>query len=172
MATTLISRYPALRVLRADGSFAQFVGGKLVVEDDDPDRDRLLAFAAGDPSVQIIVDEVQCLHCGEVIGAGRGAAGRLAMHVKAVHPEVWEADANAEHARMIAFEAKARAGISCDVCNPVQTFAEPEQLALHVQLVHTAPPPMDEQGNTLGAQDEPDGRPVEDVAVPAAKRKG
>ena len=66
-------------------------------------------------------------------------------------------------------EIRRRAPHTCDVCPTVQEFGSAEDLALHVQLVHTAPT-VDDDGNAVGegaGGDAPAGRKGRNAAADA-----
>lgn len=171
MTTTLVCHAtPWLRIYDpATGGYASFVAGKLEIDPDDPAYEVVMAEAVRNPSIQVVTKTVSCTLCGEDFGDAKTAKARLEKHVKDVHFDVWKAAKDDEYAAEMTRELKAREGFVCDVCRPVQTFGDEDTLALHVSLLHTAPPPMDSEGNSLGG-DEP---AVSSTAttIPAAKSK-
>ncbi|HEY6013483.1 MAG TPA: hypothetical protein VIU37_05740, partial [Candidatus Limnocylindrales bacterium] len=57
---------PYLRVYNpATEEFAQFQGGKLQLDEDDPDYGVVMAEALRNPAIIILADGVQCPECGE-----------------------------------------------------------------------------------------------------------
>jgi hypothetical protein len=186
--TVLINQeLPYLRILMPDGTYEQFTGGKLEIEQtievDGEDRpnphyEAVMAEAVRNPYIQILENATTCPECGEVF-RGQIAKADLGKHRKAVHPVAWEADRDAKAAEERLVELKSRAGIVCDVCAPVQTFGTaegPGSLAEHVAAVHATKPTLDAEGNTIGAGSEGTGggprrRPGE-VDIPAATPSG
>lgn len=170
MTTFVNPTHPYLRVLLPDGSYAAFQGGRLEMAEDDPDYDHVLAVALADPYTSILVNETTCIYCGEVFKGDR-AAKQLDDHMKAVHFDLWQKQLELDQARVVQREVKARAGVVCDVCSPVQTFGTEADLAEHVKL-HTAPPAMDDEGNEVGGGEDrrPGERPRAEPASPTARR--
>ena len=171
MTTLVNSTNPYLRILLPDGDYAQFQGGRLEVDEEEtPFYDEIMAEATRNPSIAILVNETTCRFCGEVF-TGKHAADNLADHQKEIHFDLWVAQQQVEAATVIQREVKARAGYACDVCSPVQTFGSADDLAEHVTLLHTRPPELDDEGNTVGG-DDGGRRPgeVDPGPAPAARR--
>lgn len=162
------TEYPYLRILRQDGEYAQFLGGKLELDEDEPGYAEVLAEAQRNPAVSIHVNSTTCDLCGEVF-EGKNAKSNFAKHVRAIHPDVFDAEQALLHARSVEQEVKSRAGFACDVCQPVQTFGSEADLAAHVTLLHTQPPAMDAEGNEIGGGRDDERRPGEVDPVPAAR---
>jgi len=159
---------PFLRILNADGSYTQFEGGKLVIEDDDPNYQRVLDICTADPGIVIMATGQECPHCGEVY-AGKTAKANLSTHLKAVHFDKWVADKEAESAKEVQAIVKDRAPVYCDACNPPGQFQTKDELVEHVKLLHESAPVLTESGELSGE----DRRPGEvDVTVPAAVPSG
>lgn len=167
MTTLVNSNYPYLRVLLPDDTFIQFQGGRLELPEDHPYYDHVMDVATGMPSIAILVNETTCIYCGEVF-KGDKAAAKLDAHKKDIHFDVWEAESLIEAASVHQREVKSRAGHACDVCRPAQVFGSEDDLAEHIALLHTAAPSLDDDGNTLGGNDD-DRRPGE-VDAPKAAR--
>lgn len=158
---------PFLKVyVPASGDYVSFVAGKLEIDEGDVGYDEAMAEAKRNPSISIMVNETTCRYCGEVF-TGKAAAAQLGKHKKDIHFEIWQAEKLIENEAVVQKEIKSRAGYACDVCQPVQTFGDEGDLSDHVKLLHTAPPPMDDEGNEIGTK----GRPGE-AAIPAATRSG
>lgn len=176
MTTLVNSTNPQLRILLPDGDYAQFVGGKLEIEEPDDDGaggtpfyQHILDEAVRNPSIAIIVSSGTCPFCGADF-KGKTAKDRLEEHTKEIHFDLWVKQQELAAATIIQTEVKARAGFVCDVCSPVQTFGSASDLADHANTLHTAPPPMDAEGNTIGGEDGGGRRPGE-VDPPAAARR-
>lgn len=153
MARLVNTVTPFLQIYNpATGGFARFHGGLLVIEEGDPNYAVVMAEAARNPSISVMVNSTTCLECGEVFD-GKTAAMKLGAHRKEVHFDSWKADKDRDHATEVEREVKSRAGYACDVCRPVQTFGTEEDLAAHVALLHTAPPALDEAGNDVGPRE-------------------
>jgi hypothetical protein len=156
---------PYLRVLIQQGEhageYAQFLGGKLELDEGDPGFADVKAEAGRNPNVVVLVNETTCGLCGEVF-TGKAAKAQLGTHVKANHPLVWDAQKALEAATTASRTIKERAGYPCDVCSPVQTFGDEAGLAQHARDFHTQPPEMDDEGNETGTR-----RPGE-TAIPVA----
>ena len=162
------TEFPQLRILRADGEYAQFVGGKLELDEGDPGFAEVKAEAERNPHIAIVVNATTCTLCGETF-AGKVAKANLAKHVKEIHPLVWKAEQELEFATSQSKALKHTEGYPCDVCQPVQVFGTKEDLAEHVKALHTQPPAMDAEGNEVG-DGGPRRRPGE-RGVPAAAPK-
>jgi hypothetical protein len=168
VTTFIDTTHPFLRILMTDGTYVQFQAGHLEVAENDKYHKQVMAEAARNPSISVMVNETTCRFCGEVF-TGDKAAAKLEAHTKAMHFDLWQKQRDVEAATVVQREIKARAGYACDVCAPVQTFGSPEQLAEHVTLLHAAPPELDAAGNTRGGDPDESRRPGE-VAPPAAAR--
>jgi len=169
MTTFINTVTPYLRILMSDGSYIQFHGGSLDVAEDDEFYDEVLAEAQRNPSISIMVNATTCRYCGESF-SGDKAKAKFESHFKDVHFDLWQKQTELDAAVMIQKEVKARAGYACDVCAPVQTFGSEGDLAEHVTMLHTQPPQMDDDGNTLGGEDGGGRRPGEVDPPPAATR--
>jgi len=157
---------PYLKIyIPSSGGYVDFVGGKLEIDKGDPGYEEAMAEAQRNPSISIMVNQTTCRYCGEVY-TGKNAAAQLGAHKKKIHFDLWEAEKRIEQESVIQKEIKARAGYACDVCAPVQTFGSKEDLSEHVVLLHTVPPPMDDEGNEIG------GRRPGETEIPAATRTG
>jgi hypothetical protein len=161
------TEFPQLRILRADGDYAVFQGGKLELDEGDPGYEEVKAEAERNPFITILVNSTTCRLCGEVF-TGKVAKPNLAKHVKEVHPLVWKAEQELDFAESQSKALKHTEGYPCDVCQPVQVFGTPSDLAEHVTLLHTQPPEMDADGNETEGMGRR--RPGE-RGVPAAKAK-
>ena len=158
---------PYLRILLPDGDYAQFQGGKLEIDEDDPGYATVMAEAQSNPSISIMVSATTCEYCGEVF-KGRPAKAQLAKHKKDVHFDLWRAEKEIEQATVIDIEVKKRAGFACDVCAPVQTFGSAADLSEHTRLLHTQPPELNDAGEEVGSGS---GRRPGEVEPPAAARR-
>jgi uncharacterized C2H2 Zn-finger protein len=170
MTTLVNTTEPYLRILLPDNDFIQFQGGKLELPEDHPFYQHVMDEAVRRPSIAVLINETTCPYCGEVF-KGDKAAAKYGAHIKEVHFELWQKEQDLEHARIVQKEVKARAGFSCDVCSPIQTFGTADDLAEHVGLFHTNPEEMDAAGNTTTAET----RPGEKVIHPRktqAKKSG
>lgn len=156
------TQYPFLRILLEDGTYAQFLAGKLELDEGDNGFAEVKAEAERNPSVSILVNSTTCSLCGEVF-TGKVAKLQFGAHMKKVHPDVYDAEKALEYARSQDKTLKERAGFACDVCAPIQTFGTEADLAEHANLLHTAPPAMDDEGNETG-----DKRRPGETAIPAA----
>jgi hypothetical protein len=143
---------PYLRILVEDGGYVMFQGGKLEIDEDEYGYGAAMAEAQRNPSISIIRSSATCDYCGEDFD-GKTAKARLGAHKKDAHFDLWVKEKDIEHARVIDTEVKARAGFACDVCQPIQTFGSAGDLAEHVTLLHTQPPALDDDGNTVGGDD-------------------
>lgn len=163
MAVLLNHVHPEMRILiPGTGQYRNFSGGKLEIEADDPDYSVVMAEASRNPSIVVYESVTTCPWCGEPF-AGKGAPMQLGKHEKEAHFEKWAAKADAKAAEVRNAEIKARSGFACDQC-PHATFPDEATLALHVQVMHTAAPAMDDEGNTLG-----EAKGAAEATVPAAK---
>jgi len=160
------STHPYLRILLPSGDYAQFQGGKLELDEDDPDYGIVLDEATRNPGIAILVNETTCRFCGESF-TGSHAGEKLADHKKDNHFDLWVKETELEQATFIQKEIKARAGYACDICAPVQTFGTSDDLAEHFNTLHASAPDLDDEGNTLGGSD--DGRRPGEVAPRAAR---
>lgn len=176
MPTLINTQTPFLRIFdEASGEYVQFRAGKLEIEEDEVGYEAVMAEATRNPSISIIVNETTCQYCGQVF-RGKAAKAQLGGHKKDIHFDLWQAEKEIEQATVIAREVKARAGYSCDVCAPVQTFGSEADLAQHARDLHTAPPELDADGNEVAAASSGGGgsrrRPGErEVSAPAAARR-
>lgn len=175
MPTLINTTTPFLRIYdEASGEYVAFAAGKLEIEEGDLGYEAVMAEATSNPAIQILVNETTCQYCGQVF-RGKAAKAQLGSHKKDIHFDVWQAEKLIEQETVITREVKARAGIACDVCQPVQTFPDGEALAEHVALLHTAPPELDADGNEVSAGSSGGGprrRPGErEVSAPAAARR-
>ena len=140
---------PALRIYDPESEeFVAFRGGKLEIEEGDLGYEAVMAEAERNPSIIVVVNGKQCTLCGETF-TGKAAAAQLGNHTKNVHFEVWQAGREEDNAQAIAVEVKKRSPFACDVCPTTQEFGSAEDLALHAQLIHTAPD-VDGDGNAVG----------------------
>lgn len=163
--------HPYLQIYNpATGGFAKFVGGKLELDESDPNFGVVMAEATRNPLISIHEHVATCDQCGESY-TGRTAAADLGKHRKAVHFDVWLADQDAKASVLREKEIKARAGFACDVCQPVQTFGTPEALAEHARKLHATAPELTESGETVGGDEGGGGAPV-DTEIPAATPAG
>ena len=137
MTTTLINNvHPDLRVYNPEtGGYAQFVAGKLEIEEDDPNYAWAMKEGQRNPSIAIVKSAVYCVYCGEPF-AGKMAKAQESKHEKDVHFDEWVKRKEAEVAEEVNVLVKDRAGIACDVCQPVQIFGSTEMLAAHTKLLH------------------------------------
>jgi hypothetical protein len=162
MAILLNGTYPEMRILvPATGQYREFKGGKLEISNDDPDYAVVMAEANRNPSIVVYESVTQCEWCGEAF-AGKVAGAQLGKHMKDMHFDKWLASKDAESATARNAEIKAREGVPCDVC-PHATFPDKDALAIHIKVMHTSAPVMDDDGNTAGD------RAAADTAIPAAK---
>jgi len=165
MATLLNYTYPEFRIFHpASGTYREFKGGKLEIEKDDPAYHVVMEEAARNPGIVIFESVTQCEWCGETF-TGKVAPAALGKHKKDAHFDKWLADKDAEDTQIRHAEIKAREGIPCDVCRPVQTFATEDELTMHVRVMHAGAPMMDAEGNTPGDSG------VEVSPIPAATPK-
>lgn len=163
MATLICTQFPSLSIYQpADGSWIQFRGGRLDIEDDDPNYAVVMAEAASNPAIAVYVNASTCIHCGETFASKKALDG----HVKDVHFAEYLAAEDAAHAETRIALIKEREGFACDIC-PHAEFGTAEDLSLHVQAIHTAPPDLGDAGaGSLG----PEGAGGED-GKPKARRK-
>jgi hypothetical protein len=167
MTTLVNSTAPYLRILLSDGNYAQFHGGRLDISEDDPFYSEVIAEGARNPSIAILINSTTCQFCGEDF-SGDTAGKQADAHKKEVHFDLWIKQQEIDAATIIQKEVKARAGFACDVCAPVQTFGTDADLNAHIQTLHTNPPALDEDGNTIGGPDDGDGRRPGEVDPPRA----
>jgi hypothetical protein len=168
MTTLVNSTAPYLRILLTDGSYAQFQGGKLDISEDDPFYGEVIAEGTRNPSIAILTNSTTCRFCGANF-EGDKAKEKADKHKKDNHFDLWQKELEVEQASVVQKEIKARAGFPCDVCAPVQTFGSAADLSQHVVALHTQPPAMDEDGNTLGGDG--DGRRPGEVDPPPSATK-
>ena len=139
MTTLLNYTNPYLRIYNPDsGEYAQFIAGRLEIDQDDPNFALVMANAASNPATTIVEfakDGHNCPECGALY---RGQAGmaQLGKHRKDAHFDSWMADKNAAHQSEVNLILKERAGIACDACTPAQVFGDDEALIQHIRLVH------------------------------------
>ena len=142
MTTFLNQTHPYLRIYNPmSGEYAQFQGGKLELEDTDPNYAVVKQAAIDNPAITILETAKggkNCPECGELF-IGTTAAARLSVHRKAAHFDAWLADKQAADNAETNEILKAGAGIACDICQPAQVFPDDTALARHVGLLHTAP---------------------------------
>jgi hypothetical protein len=140
---------PYLRIYNpATEGFAQFQGGKLQLEEGDDDYEVVMAEALRNPAIIVLADGIQCPECGEPF-TGKAAKPQLGQHRKNVHFEKWIADQEGDAAERISVEVKRNQPLACDLCPRLQEFQTAEDLARHVQAVHTAVD-LDDAGNPVG----------------------
>lgn len=175
MPTLINTHTPYLRIYdEPTGTYVQFRGGKLEIDEGDTGYDSVMAEAARNPFISVIVNATTCQYCGEVF-TGKAAKAQAGRHKKDIHFDLWQAEKEIEQATVIATEVKARAGYACDVCAPIQTFGTEDDLAAHAKLLHTAPPELDADGNEVDAESGSRSRrrPGErEISAPAAARRG
>jgi hypothetical protein len=163
VATLINTTHPYLRILisEPDLRFRAFEGGKLVIDDDDPDYPFLMAFAQDTPEIRVVETAVWCPDCGEPF-AGSDAKDKLLAHRKFAHLEAFFTDEEAGLASEKAAIIVERSGIPCPICakqgsaRATERFPDITTLAVHTAAIHgtdEAAPPMDEEGNTLGGED-------------------
>lgn len=143
MSTVFINQtHPYLRVYNpVTGEYAQFQGGKLELDADDPNFEVVKQASIDNPSITILETAkggFNCPECGALF-TGRAAQLQLGNHRKASHFDAWLADRTAADSAETNEILKAGAGIACDVCQPAQVFADADALANHIRLLHTAP---------------------------------
>src|SRR5512141_1663080 len=141
MTTFLNQTHPYLRILNpATGDYAQFEGGKLELEEDDPNYAVVMAASVTNPSITILQTAKgghTCPECGELF-TGKEGPVQLGQHRKAAHFDAWLADRQKADSAATNTILKQAAGIACDVCQPVQVFPDQAALNTHIRLVHTA----------------------------------
>lgn len=139
MAVLINRTYPNFRILNpATGLYAQFAGGKLTIEPDDPNYDFVMEAAKKYPEIIVTTKVVQCPECGETFTGG-AASLELGKHRKNIHPLEWEADREASLAEERNAIIQSRQPFTCDVCQPLQEFGTADDLALHVRTLHGSP---------------------------------
>lgn len=139
MAVLLNRVHPNLRILNpATGGYAAFAGGKLVIEDDDPNYEVVMTQANRDPDIIVTTKVTQCPECGEEF-TGKLASMDLGRHRSAIHPIEFDRDREAKAATQRNAIVKRREGFCCDVCAPLQCFGTADDLTLHTRLMHGAP---------------------------------
>lgn len=152
------------------GGFARFRGGKLEIDESDANYAVVMAEAQKNPYISIHDKAVTCEDCGEMF-TGKAASADLGKHRKADHFDKWLAEKDAKEAVERDRLIKSRAGYVCDVCQPVQEFGTPEDLAEHVKRLHANRPELTESGETVGG-DEGGGGATVDPEIPAATPSG
>lgn len=165
MAILLCNQFPAMRILDpATGNWIPFLNGKLEIESDHPAFATVMAEASRNPAIVVYESVTTCDRCGETFEGG-AAKARLGKHRKDVHYDVWLAEKDAKEGEARMAEIKGREGVPCDACAPATWHPDADALALHVKVMHTKAPEMDDEGNTKG-----DGEAAAlDVTIPAAK---
>ena len=149
MVTLINNVNPYMRIYdEATESFIEFRGGKLEIEPEDEGYETVMRVVEMTPSIIVQVGGQQCLYCGETF-TGKTAKALLGKHVKDVHFEIWQAQQDVEHGAAVEKELRRRVPFSCDACPTIQEFGSEADLALHTQLVHTAPT-VDDDGNAVG----------------------
>lgn len=142
MPTLLCQKYPYLRIYNpVTGEYAQFMGGKLDIEPEDPNYAVVMAEGTANPSVDIMQTAkggVNCPECGALF-TGQAKEAQAAKHRKDNHFDAWLADKEAAHQSEVNTILKSRAGVACDVCRPAQVFPDDDALGQHIRLVHTTP---------------------------------
>jgi len=181
MPVLINTHTPFLKIFdEPTGEYVAFQAGKLEIDEGEPGYEAVMAEAARNPFISVIVNATTCQYCGEVY-TGKTAKAQLGRHKKDIHFDLWQAEKEIEQATLIATEVKARAGYACDVCAPVQEFGTEADLAAHVALLHLKAPELDDDGNEVagGSGDGPGGdrparrRPGErEISAPAAARRG
>jgi len=147
MAILLNTLYPQMRIhIPATGGYRAFLNGKLEIEKDDPDYEVVMAEALRTHSIVVYESVTTCDRCGEVF-TGKAAPMQLGKHRKDAHFDVWLAEKDLEDVLARNAEVKAREGFGCDVCKPATTWPTEEELAIHVKVMHTSSPSLDEEGN-------------------------
>lgn len=147
MAILLNHLHPEMRIyIPSSGGYRAFRGGKLEIDKEDPDYEVVMAEAQRNFSIVVYESVTTCDRCGEVF-TGKAAPMQLGKHRKDAHFDVWLAEKDHEDAVARNAEIKAREGFGCDVCRPATTWPTEEELALHVRVMHTAAPSLDEEGN-------------------------
>jgi len=142
MKTLLCMTTPYLRIYNpVTGDYAQFVGGKLVLEDDDPNYEVVIAESIRNPAISVLEmlkGGISCPECGQAF-AGTASAAHLGVHRKSAHFSEWLADKEAADKADVNVILKERAGIACDVCVPAQVFPDDNALGEHIRMLHLAP---------------------------------
>lgn len=147
MPVLLNRRHPYLRILDPiSGQIVvpagdpprptSFHGGRLTIEEDDPNYALVMDFAQRDPNTVVLTNVVQCHVCGEAFGGQTGRAS-LAQHIQEVHPLEYleDMDASALAERNVFIQQ--RQPFACDLDN--QSFPSEAELALHTRTFHGAP---------------------------------
>lgn len=142
MAVILLNRHNANYKIIQPGTRQafHFRTGKLVVEDDDPAREWLLAYAKTDRRIEIHNEGLACPVCYQTF-AGQMAKARLAKHQNDTGHVVASVVSGVIGTTMV----KGAADFACELCTPVQVFEREEDLAEHTALLHTAK--VDEPGD-------------------------
>jgi len=172
MTVLQCQRFPYLKlnVKKADGGRERrrFEAGKMVIGDEDPLREQIIAAAVRNPYITIHEDVLTCIDCAETF-VGGGARGRYTMHRINVHEDIREVEPKVTRARV-----KAAASFVCDICSPAQTFADETALAAHTADLHAVRPILDgnDEAIEVGAGAGPRVRQgTVTTAIPAATRK-
>jgi len=129
------TEHPRLRIINPQsGAIVQFEGGKLEIEDDDPNHDFLMSVATRRPDISIHVTGIlTCPQCNEKFTGG-AAKPRFVRHLNLRHPELKAETAPRSGQKRV----KVAAQFNCDVCSPVQPFDTADDLAMHAAAVHAA----------------------------------
>jgi hypothetical protein len=165
MATLINTTHAYLRVLVDEPNlrFRKFEGGRLDIEQDDPDYAQLMAFAERTPEIRVVESAVWCPQCGEPF-AGAHAGDSLVAHRKFAHLEAYYDDAEAGLETEKAAIILERSGIACPICasqgspRATERFPDVATMQVHSAAIHgsnDAAPPLDEEGNTIGGEDGP-----------------
>jgi hypothetical protein len=174
MTVLQCQRFPYLKlnVKKADGGRERrgFQAGKMVIEDEDPLREQLVAAAARNPYITIHEDVLTCVDCAETF-VGAGARGRHSMHRINVHDDRGIVGPQTE-AKVTQARVKEAASFVCDVCSPPQTFVDEAALAAHTADLHAVRPVLDGNDEAIEVGAGPRVRQgTVTTGVPAATRK-
>jgi hypothetical protein len=176
VATLINAIHPQLRIVVSAEPLRirSFMGGKLVVERDDPDYEQLMSFATSSPEVRVVETAVWCPECGEPF-AGGAAKPEMGKHRKELHFDAWIADKEAATAQEKAAVISERSGIPCPICEAqggsTERFPDFETVAVHAKAIHDSDellPRLDAEGNTIGGDGE-GGVPAVSSTIPPAK---
>lgn len=165
MATLINQTHPGYEILNPEtGQWVKFEGGRLDIEDDDPNYAVVMAEAGRNPSIAVYASVSTCVYCGEDFAS----KDKLAKHVKETHFEKWLEAQDAEHATTRQAEIKAREPFPCDAGCPLGTaFPTEEERSLHYQVMHAAPPTDSGDGDTSSG----DVTDVKDVAAKGTRTR-
>jgi len=162
MPLLLCHEFPQLAIYNPDTKvIVQFRGGRLDIEEDDPNYAVVMAEALRNPAIVVYTSATTCDRCGEVF-AGGAAKAQLGKHRKDAHFDVWLAEKEQSEFQVRQVEVKAREGVACEVCRPFQTFPTRDELAAHVRTFHIELTPDEERVASSIAEDRGEG------GVPAA----